>query len=378
MLTGGSPARALVVAGAYFPEIGGGERLSVIHAWLLRRCGYDVTVLVPRRGIGGIDALGTPYAVALPLRLANYRAVPPRTLARELETRQPALVYFIGPHPQDFYGVRMVQRRGIPVAALYHADFRVDRVSSRAITEIYARMVSRRLDAVCTTTEGYRQRLIARGVDPGRIHDVGMGVDAASFAPGLPRRERSGAILFVGGMGVNHTYKRFDLLLDALAALRAQGRRYTLRAIGDGESRARFERQAESLGIGPSVAFTGTTDDAGLLAAYRAADVLVLPSPSEAEGYGMVVLEALACGCPVVTSAIAGAGEAVKASGCGALWNGIEASDLARAIDQVLTAPTPRDRVAEAAREYVLASHTWERVGDRLCSALLSARRRVA
>jgi glycosyltransferase involved in cell wall biosynthesis len=146
-----------------------------------------------------------------------------------------------------------------------------------------------------------------------------------------------------------------------------------LTIVGDGDRRASFERMTGEFGLSDAVRFLGQIDDRGLRDAYQNADLLVLPSPSESEGFGLVVLEAYACGCPVVTNRAAGSGEVVAASGCGALWEGDDAGDLAAAIERVLADATPRAEVAAAARSYAQAHHSWQAVGDRLSAALSQA-----
>jgi glycosyltransferase involved in cell wall biosynthesis len=234
---------------------------------------------------------------------------------------------------------------------------------------VYGRTAARWFDAVGVTTHVYERRLQERGVAQNRIEYLGMGVDAELFTPGAAR-PRSGGLLFVGRLDDNHTYKRLDLAIEALATLRKRGVEAHLEVVGDGNRRAIFEAMTAQLGLASAVTFSGEVGGEELRDAYRRADALVLPSPSAAEGFGMVVLEAFACGCPVVTSVQAGAAEAVTASGEGGLWDGVRVDHLADTIAGVLQASASRDEVARTVRAYAETVHSWNAVGDRLGALL--------
>jgi glycosyltransferase involved in cell wall biosynthesis len=96
-------------------------------------------------------------------------------------------------------------------------------------------------------------------------------------------------------------HKRIDLLLQAVAVLRADGRDVTCRVIGDGPERDSLHEQAQQLGIADLVDFRHDVEDqAELYGLLKAGHVFTFPS--EREGFGIAVLEALACGLPVVTT----------------------------------------------------------------------------
>lgn len=105
--------------------------------------------------------------------------------------------------------------------------------------------------------------------------------------------------LVVVGRLIEH--KRVDMLLDALAGLRASGSHLTCRVIGDGPARATWEKQAQDLGIAGAVEFRDDIENQKeLYSLVKAAKVFV--SPSAREGFGLAVLEAIACGIPVLTT----------------------------------------------------------------------------
>ena len=155
-------------------------------------------------------------------------------------------------------------------------------------------------DAILCTSESVRQEAIRFcGADPGKIMVLPNGVNTATFSPAGPdARTRLGFVasdkimLFVGALTRR---KRVDLLLEALAHLPPE---WKLLIVGRGQESAALGQQARILGLASRVRFHGYVPYPELPALYRSTDVLVLPS--QYEGCPKVVLEALACGLPVV------------------------------------------------------------------------------
>src|SRR5712664_847963 len=93
-----------------------------------------------------------------------------------------------------------------------------------------------------------------------------------------------------------------DVLLDAFARLRRQVPNARLALVGEGDDASSYEARARDLGIAQAITFRGVLGGAALVDAFQRASVVVLPSLTEAESFGMVLIEAMACGTPVVAS----------------------------------------------------------------------------
>ena len=144
-------------------------------------------------------------------------------------------------------------------------------------------------------------------------------------------------ILTFGRMSADERYKGFDEVIEAMAGLvkRVPGLVYV--AAGDGSDRARLEAKAKALGVGELVKFSGRVSEAEKADLYRLADAYVMPSSGE--GFGFVVLEALACGIPVVASKADGTREAVRDGELGLLVDPQDSSALQAAILEALSRP---------------------------------------
>jgi len=144
--------------------------------------------------------------------------------------------------------------------------------------------------------------------------------------------------------------KRNGVLLEALAALHGEGQPFHCRFIGAGgsEEQAVVQRAAD-LGLSSTVEFVGAVDQPRLAAAYRDADLTVLPAVEE--GFGMALVEAQLCGCATVGVRSGGITDIVDDGVSGYLAQPDDAADLARVLRRALADPEARRRMAQQGRE---------------------------
>lgn len=222
-------------------------------------------------------------------------------------------------------------------------------------------------DALIVSSRDYARHSSYRRIAE-RAVELPFGVDERVFSPGRGNRGRFGlsdeqpVVVFVGGMDTAHAFKGVDVLLGAIARLKD----IQVLLVGDGNMRKRYEARAAELGIGERCRFAGKLDESGLVAAYRSANVLAMPSTSAAEAFGLVAIEAQSCGIPVVASDLPGVRTAVADGETGRLVPVGDEAALAQALmryasDAAFSAPQ-----AKRARERVLASFTWSAHMDKL------------
>jgi len=166
-------------------------------------------------------------------------------------------------------------------------------------------------------------------------------------------------------------HKRIDMLLDAVAQLHAAGMPVTCRVIGDGPERDALSQQARALGVSHAV---DCRHDVGeqkdVYALVKAARAFVFPSARE--GFGIAVLEALACGVPVVTTSAPDnlAQHLVARSARGIICDA-SAADLAGAVRRLLADPGPLPGSPTGNEDSWLADYSWDAMTDRVKGALL-------
>jgi glycosyltransferase involved in cell wall biosynthesis len=193
---------------------------------------------------------------------------------------------------------------------------------------------------------------------------VDVPVEVIPYAAALPPSSASPArahgdatVLFVGRLverkGVAH-------LIDALARLDDHSR---LVVVGDGPERPRLEARARELGLADRVVFRGRISDAELQRAYQGADVFVLPavvdSRGDTEGLGVVLLEAMNYGVPVVASNIGGIVDIVVDRETGILVPPADPVALAGALQTVLGDPSRARELGEAGRRRLAEHFSW-------------------
>src|SRR5262249_30001515 len=172
-------------------------------------------------------------------------------------------------------------------------------------------------------------------------------------------------LMTLGRMAREEQAKGFDEVIELLPRLAKEIPNVVYVAAGDGSDRARLEAKVAQLGIEERVVFTGWVDESRKPDRYRLADVYVMPS--RGEGFGFVVLEALASGTPVVASTIDGTREAVRN---GMLGNVVDPRDPESIRCGILDA-LKKPRGIPAGLDYF----SYDRFAERLNSALQSAQR---
>lgn len=204
------------------------------------------------------------------------------------------------------------------------------------------------------------------GVPEHKLHTMRNGVDLARFQPQSQAEARRQLGLDEGAqllLCVGHLVelKGHALVIDALSQLRAAWPALRLAIIGDGPERAALQAQIERLGLQQQVRLVGALANTELAPWYGAADLMLLPSSRE--GLPNVLLEALACGTPVIATAVGGIPEVLNDARCGSLLSERSVPALAGAIEQALRLPADRPRIRAIAQQYGWAS-TSERLAQ--------------
>jgi glycosyltransferase involved in cell wall biosynthesis len=227
-------------------------------------------------------------------------------------------------------------------------------------------------DAVACISDFCRSQLLAH-VDPAhaeRLHLVRCGLEPGEYddVADAPRAERSGVEILCVGRLVPE--KGQAVLVEALDRLVARGIDARVTFVGDGPARAALEQAVAARDLSDRVTLTGALGADGVRRAYAAADVFCLPS--FAEGLPVVLMEAMACGLPVVTTWIAGVPELVHDGEDGLLVPPADAERLADALGRLAEDAPERRRLGAAARRAVARRHDVDEAGRRLAKLFAS------
>jgi D-inositol-3-phosphate glycosyltransferase len=279
-------------------------------------------------------------------------------------------------------GLALRERWGVPVLQMFHTLGRLKNSVARSPGEIEpwrrieaeTRLV-RAVDRIVAANAVEREHLTRHyGAEPGRIAVIPCGVDTELFRPGdrTEARRRLGldgrpVVLYVGRL---EPIKGLDTLCDAVGALRADGVPVDLLMVGGDTDEspagheAHLRRRIRALGLDPHVRFLGPQPQEVLHAYYVAADVTVLPS--HYESFGMVALEAMACGSPVVGSRVGGLTTTVRDGVTGYLVANGDVAALAERLADLIADPDARERLGREGARWA-ARHRWPCVAEAIC-----------
>jgi glycosyltransferase involved in cell wall biosynthesis len=336
----------------------------------------------PRRARGQyLLAVGPLRAARYALQLAFSRQDGSRreVLANLLWYRRflaqvrPDLVHVQHPLERCVYARRVARLEGwkLPLVVTAHSLFG-EHAESTIATLMAPNL--RAADRVIAVSPHIADQALQLGVQSARLRVIRSGVDTEHFAPrpqartaarqALGIRPDAKLVLFVGNL---EPRKQLDVLLRALATLRLAVPTVVLIVVGSGESAgvqdqtARLIRLSRDLGLEAqdAVRFVGHVENDQLLEYYAAADVFALPSSSEAQG--LVALEAMACGLPVVASAVGGLVGTIDDGRTGFLIPPGEEAVLAERLRALLVDDCRRQAVGTAARASVEREFSWTR-----------------
>lgn len=230
----------------------------------------------------------------------------------------------------------------------------------------------RHADLVVPIARGIRDQLIRRGINADRLEVVPNGVDTSRFVPG-PRDDARAHAAGLGGhfvIGFIGSVRRLEglaTLLEAFALCRSQRAKVGLVIVGDGAERKALEAQASRLGLS-GVLFTGNVPHAEVASWYSIMDVMVYPrirAVINEHVTPLKPLEAMALGKVCVASNVGGLMELIRNDETGVIFRSDDAGDLASTLMQLMDDPARRERLRQAALEFVRSERDWNAIVPR-------------
>lgn len=303
----GSPHSIAIVTDAWFPQVNGVVRTLSTTSEILRAWGHEVTIISPEK------YPNFPAPTYPEIRLA---LTAPGAVGRELARIAPEAVHIATEGPLGFAARRYCAARKVPFTTAYHTQF-PDYLARRtglpaSLFWPYIRWFHSPAQRIMVATETIRAQLREQGLT--QLSHWSRGVDLDCFSPDAPPPlEYAGIegpiLLYVGRIAVEKN-------IEAFLACDYPG---TKVVVGDGPARASLQARF------PEALFLGKKSGVELAGCYAGADVFVFPSKTDT--FGLVMIEALACGTPVAAFPVAGPVD-ILSDGVGAM-----SDNLARAID---------------------------------------------
>jgi glycosyltransferase involved in cell wall biosynthesis len=208
-----------------------------------------------------------------------------------------------------------------------------------------------------------------------KIHVIPGGVDLSRFQFNRSRQQARSQLNWPQNRPILFTARRLvhrvglDKLLVAVAKIKPQIPDIWLAIAGKGPLQAVLEQQATDLGLNDNVKFLGFLPDEQLPIAYQAADLSVMPSQS-LEGFGLSVLESLACGTPALCTPVGGMPEILEPFSPNLITASCEATAIADRLEQLLLKKVPMPS-REACQEYAAVNFDWQIIAQKVRKVLL-------
>ncbi|MER7073751.1 glycosyltransferase family 4 protein [Terrabacter sp. NPDC000476] len=406
--------------GSRAPAYGSGSGPRVLH--LLTNSvprtssGYALrshSILRAQRAAGieveAVTRLGYPVTIGLPGALESevvdgitYRRLVPGRMAPTIEERLSQTVEMLLPHverfrptaihttthfPNALVAQAVSEATGVPWVYEVRGQLEKTWLASRPAGEQAAALQSERFrlchdketemslaaDHVVVLSEALRRDLVERGVPAGSISVMPNAVDEGLLSATVAARDARRALglpadgFWVGTVSSLVAYEGIDVLVDAVALLRARGLDVRCAVVGDGTARPALQAQVDRLGLSGVVVLPGRVDRTEAAAWHRALDVFVVPRQDVDVCRTVTPLkpiEAMAAGRPVVASDLPALAEIVAVPGTGLLARPEDAQDLATRLQTLLDDEPLRRRLGDAGRAFA-ATRTWQGLAAR-------------
>lgn len=307
--------RILMVSDTYFPRVSGVASSIRSFRSGLARLGHEVDLLIPAYGQDDVNEPGILHATAW--RTALYPEERIMSLLgcarahKRMKERNYDVIHIHTPFMAHVYGSYLARKWRIPAVVSYHTHFEayvghyypwVPKAFGRRLVSSLSRRQCNIADTVIVPSAAMERVIATYGVRT-RVRIIPTGIDiSARSGDGMAFRSRYGVapaqplLLYAGRLAPE---KNVAFLLDVVGTLRTAVPNIVLLIAGDGPARSALEAYSRKHGLTDNARFLGYVDrDTTLKDAYRAADLFVFASQTETQG--MVLVEALAAGLPIV------------------------------------------------------------------------------
>lgn len=251
----------------------------------------------------------------------------------------------------------------------YHMDVHHKNVLFRILSwpeEIIKKSLFKKSEIIVSASLDYIKHSQIKNIYkkyPEKFREVPFSVDTNEFKP-LEMDRKENIVLFVGGLDKAHYFKGVDILIKATSEIKNLD--WQLRIAGDGELKNNLQALSQELSIENKVKFLGKLDKKGLIEHYQKAKVLVLPSINSNEAFGIVLIEAMACGTPVIASDLPGVRTVFENEKSGLLVEPKNIEDLKNKIELILQNEEKQKNMSQEAHRLALEKYAEEIINSKV------------
>jgi glycosyltransferase involved in cell wall biosynthesis len=373
-----------MITDVYFPRINGVSTSVSTFISQLVRIGHHVTLIAPMYGVDDDEESPDFEILRIPARKVVFDPedrLMKRNLIdlhfKHLSRQKFDILHIHTPFVAHYAGIKLARSLEIPVVETYHTYFEeylyyylrfLPKKSLQWLARRYTRAQSRDVDSMIVPSSLMRKVLIDYGVDtPMCIIPTGLENDRFEGGDGEQFRKKNDISLnrpVLCHVGRSAYEKNIDFLLDMLVVVKGQIPDILLILAGEGPAQQHLKNRTEKLELGNNIRFMNYLDrDTELKDCYCAGDIFVFASRTETQG--LVLLEAMALGVPVVSTAVLGTVDILK-SEQGAI---IAQEDIDDFSQKVITLLSDRELHQNKSTEAVAFAHTWsaEKLALELC-----------
>ena len=365
--------KLLLITPYFYPESGGLESYTYNISKRMVKKGFDVTILCSTRdkideneNLDGIKVIRQKPNFILsntPIRFNLFF-----TMSKLVKENDFDLINAHTPVPLYADVAAMVSKRHkIPFILTYHAgSLMKDRIVIDAVAKIYQRSIEKftlaQADKIITVSEFVKNNYIKEYKE--KVCIISPGVDIDKFKPLNKIEKKPNNILFVAQLVKGHKWKGLDYLLESVNLIKKDIESIKLTVVGSGNYIDHYKDRVNELRIKDNVIFKGRVSDEELVKEYQRANILILPTYTDAESFGMVLIEANACGISVIGTRTGGIQYVIKDGETGLLVPPKNPEALADAVIELLNDEDLAKKMGENGRRLVEKRYTWKRAAE--------------
>ncbi len=365
----------IITSASFPPEEGIGNYVYGLSTQMIEK-GHRVTIITrgtwnntQRETVNGIEVIKARYMPCYPFHVHTHGIFVNRLfksleesfdivhvhtpLSPIIETSLPIITTVHTPMKTDFRSVKIVSIRAL-----------AGKVLATTVSYPLEQKLFKKSKMIVAVASSVAQELKEYGINPHDVTVVGNGVNEEIFTPkqnisqdGTSERY----ILYTGRLGLRKG------LFDLIECGRIICKKYqdiSFLIPGKGEFSDKLQKRVKDIGLQDRFKFLGFVDKDKLIRLYQDATIFVLPS--HYEGLPTVLLEAMACGCPVVATKVSGNTDVISSDENGLLVPPKSPKDMANAISLLLDNDDMRRRIGSSARRTIEERYTWNKISDKM------------